>query len=125
MKTALANSGERNTVCLLITSSLFFYFLHSWKQIAGLVLRLTEAKKKKTPLSGHLGEGAPGEPESGKVLDAQGRQKLLSASCSWVAAWKIPVSMTTSPASQDWTLPLRFHPLKIKLTRSSYRIQTR
>lgn len=45
METALAKSGERNTVCLLITSSPFFCFLLFWKRVAGLVLRPTEAKK--------------------------------------------------------------------------------
>lgn len=68
MKTALANSGERNTVCLLITSSLFFYFLHSWKQIAGLVLRLTEAKKKKLHSLGTWVKGSQGSPSLGRCL---------------------------------------------------------
>lgn len=86
--------GERSTACLLIVNPLFcFLFFH--KLLACLVLWPTEAKRLRS--LGTWGEGAWGDPESEKALSAQRREKLLSPTCSWAAAWKMPVSATTCP----------------------------
>lgn len=117
-----ADSGERNTVCLLVTNSPFFCFSLFWKRVAGLLLRPTEAKILHSLDT--WGKGRQGSPGPGRgFMRRKGRSS--SATCSWAAAWKMPVGTTTYPASQDSTLPFRFHPLKIKLTRSSYGIQAR